>query len=87
MNRRKQPENIIHTSAVPPPITLLTAVQVARVHAIPLKYVTGEEMYDNWRRRCARLRRARITAQRAGDTARMSAINAALRRLSTGVIS
>ena len=84
---RKPTGNIVHQPEPPKLLTLLQCVQVARIHGIPLKFIMGEDMYDNWRRRCARLRRARITAQRAGDTARMSAVNAALKRLSTGVIS
>jgi hypothetical protein len=60
--------------------SVLKCVKVARVFCVPVRFVMGEDMYNNWKRRCARLRRARIGA----GAQRQAAINSALKRLSTG---
>ena len=60
------------------PLELQYAVLGAKAFDVPLKFVTGVDMYDNWRRRVARLNRARLTAT---TTERRRALRLARERL------
>lgn len=78
--RRKTPPPIQQLPAAPRELPLLEAIKVARVFCVPVQFVLGEDMYNQWRRRTKRLHRAAVNA----SPERRAAIYAALRRLSTG---
>lgn len=54
-----------------------TSVMLSKALDVPLNLIMGEQMYNNWRRRMARLDRADITA----TPARRRALRLARQRL------